>query len=88
LKRAGDEGSRFVTEQSHIGRAGEPLDGLSRKDVTERKYDMRRLSYAGTFKNPWKAGTIRVIEWVTAKVQLLRLIRSCLLYTSPSPRDH
>ena len=44
--------------------------------VAERQYDMRRLSYAGTFKNPWKAGTIRAIEWLTAKVQLLRLIRS------------
>ena len=40
-----------------------------------RKYDMRRLSYAGTFTNPFKAGTIRVIEWLTAKIQLLRLIR-------------
>ncbi|NJS37869.1 MAG: acyltransferase [Rhodobacteraceae bacterium] len=37
---------------------------------------MRRLSYAGTFKNPFKAGTIRAIEWMTAKIQLLRLIRS------------
>jgi putative hemolysin len=36
---------------------------------------MRRLSYAGTFKNPFKAGTIRAIEWLTAKVTLLRLIR-------------
>jgi putative hemolysin len=36
---------------------------------------MRRLSYAGTFKNPFKAGTIRAIEWLTAKIQLLRLIR-------------
>jgi putative hemolysin len=36
---------------------------------------MRRLSYAGTFTNPFKAGTIRVIEWLTAKVSLLRLIR-------------
>ena len=41
-----------------------------------RKYDMRRLSYAGTFTNPFKAGSIRAIEWVTAKVQLLSLIRS------------
>lgn len=40
-----------------------------------RAYDMRRLSYAGTFKNPFKAGTIRAIEWLTAKVTLLRLIR-------------
>jgi putative hemolysin len=41
-----------------------------------RKYDMRRLSYAGTFTNPFKAGSIRAIEWLTAKVQLLTLIRS------------
>lgn len=44
--------------------------------VVEREYDMRRLSYAGTFKNPFKAGTIRALEWLTAKIQLLRLIRS------------
>ena len=37
---------------------------------------MRRLSYAGTFTNPIKAGTIRVIEWLTAKLYLLSLIRS------------
>lgn len=40
-----------------------------------RQYDMRRLSYAGTFTNPFKAGTIRSIEWLTAKITLLRLIR-------------
>jgi len=40
-----------------------------------RKYDMQRLSYAGTFTNPFKSGSIRAIEWLTAKIQLLRLIR-------------
>jgi len=40
-----------------------------------RQYDMRRLSYAGTFSNPVKAGTIRTLEWLTAKITLLRLIR-------------
>lgn len=44
--------------------------------VKGKKYDMRRLSYAGTFTNPFKAGAIRAIEWLTAKVQLLWLIRS------------
>ena len=44
--------------------------------VKVRKYDMRRLSYAGTFTNPFKAGSIRLIEWLTAKVQLLILVRS------------
>lgn len=38
-------------------------------------YDKRRLSYAGTFDNPWKAGTIRTIEWLTGKLTLLHLIR-------------
>lgn len=41
----------------------------------QKPYDKGRLSYAGTFTNPWKANTIRAIEWVTAKWQLLRLIR-------------
>lgn len=36
---------------------------------------MRRLSYAGTFRNPVKAGAIRTIEWMTGKLPLLRLIR-------------
>lgn len=49
-----------------------PAVGKSRT----KKYDMRRLSYAGTFTNPFKAGTIRAIEWMTAKLQLLSLIRS------------
>lgn len=44
-------------------------------EAGERAYDMRRLSYAGTFKNPFKANTIRAIEWLTAKITLLRLIR-------------
>lgn len=38
-------------------------------------YDRRRLSYAGTFTNPWKANTIRLIEWLTATPRLLSLIR-------------
>ncbi len=38
-------------------------------------YDKRKLSYANTFKNPWKANTIRAIEWLTAKPSLLLRIR-------------
>lgn len=43
--------------------------------AASKPYDKRRLSYAGTFRNPLKVGTIRAIEWLTAKVTLLRLIR-------------
>ena len=43
--------------------------------VEQKPYDMRRLSYAGTFKNPWKANTIRTIEWMTGKLTLLRRVR-------------
>jgi putative hemolysin len=61
----------LVTEQSQI-----KIAEAQRATAANRAYDMRRLSYAGTFKNPWKAGTIRALEWLTAKIQLLRLIRS------------
>ena len=64
----------MATDQPQTAAASQPED--RRTAAAKRKYDMRRLSYAGTFKNPAKAGTIRVIEWLTAKVQLLRLIRS------------
>ena len=63
----------FLTEQSQIAGAEAPTQAPAKVD---RPYDMRRLSYAGTFTNPVKADTIRTIEWLTAKVQLLRLIRS------------
>ncbi len=56
------------------------MSKLSKSDTptqppVAKQYDMRRLSYAGTFKNPFKAGTIRAIEWMSAKVTLLRAIR-------------
>ena len=38
-------------------------------------YDKRKLSYAGTFTNPWKATVIRTMEWCTGKITLLRKIR-------------
>ncbi len=41
-----------------------------------RPYEKRKLSYATTFPDPVKAGTIRAIEWMTGKITLLRLIRS------------
>ena len=72
LTRSGRSGERcFVTEQSQIATevpspAAVPAGG---------PYEMRRLSYGRTVKEPFKAGTIRAIEWLTAKIQLLRLIR-------------
>ena len=46
-----------------------------RVPVEQKPYDIKRLSYAGTFTNPWKANAIRTIEWLTAKWTLLQLIR-------------
>jgi putative hemolysin len=56
-------------------RALDPVLQAERDAASRRVYDMRRLSYAGTFTNPWKAGSIRTIEWLTAKWHLLTLIR-------------
>lgn len=38
-------------------------------------YKKQKLSYANTFTNPFKVGVIRVLEWSTGKIKLLRLIR-------------
>lgn len=40
-----------------------------------QKYDRRALSYASTFEDPWKASFIRVMEALTGKLTILRLIR-------------
>lgn len=57
-------------------RKGIALKSAASKAGAAKKYDMRRLSYAGTFTNPFKVVTIRTIEWLTAKVKLLQMIRS------------
>ncbi|MEO0486296.1 MAG: lysophospholipid acyltransferase family protein [Pseudomonadota bacterium] len=46
-----------------------------RHDPDEVPYDKRKLSYAGTFTNPWQSTAIRAIEWCTGKITLLRRIR-------------
>lgn len=43
--------------------------------LDETPYQGRNLSYAGTFTNPFKANVIRVIEWLTGKLTLLKLVR-------------
>ncbi|KFE33991.1 lysophospholipid acyltransferase family protein [Thioclava atlantica] len=48
---------------------------IAEAQAISKPYDKRRLSYSGTFTNPFKVGTIRTLEWVTAKTHLLRLIR-------------
>jgi putative hemolysin len=43
--------------------------------AADQPYDKRKVSYANTFTNPWKANTIRAMEWVTGKLPLLRMVR-------------
>ena len=57
-------------------KTGGVADAVVPKPGIARKYDMRRLSYSGTFTNPAKVLSIRAIEWLTAKVKLLGMIRS------------
>ncbi len=40
-----------------------------------KKYDRRTLTYANSFDNPWKAGLIRIMEWLTGKIQVLWMVR-------------
>lgn len=38
-------------------------------------YDRRALTYANSFNDPWTASVIRVIEWLTGKLTILRMVR-------------
>lgn len=68
-------GSERLLDVSDQTRAGRIRDSERAAPAVDKPYDMRRLSYAGTFTNPVKASTIRSIEWMTAKITLLRMIR-------------
>lgn len=43
--------------------------------ISDEPYDHRRLSYANTFKNPYKKFIIQSMEFMTGKIRLIRLIR-------------
>lgn len=49
--------------------------GGNAKPVNLSKYDRSAISYASTFEDPWKASVIRVIEALTGKLTILRLVR-------------
>ncbi|MFV2054016.1 lysophospholipid acyltransferase family protein [Aliiroseovarius sp. YM-037] len=55
------------------------VDSIQETDTLQGRevqpYDGRRLSYANTFTNPWKATAIRIVEWLTGKALLLYKIR-------------
>jgi len=44
-------------------------------NLSDQAYDRRRLSYAGTFTNPFQVATIHTMEFLTGKMHLLHLIR-------------
>lgn len=44
-------------------------------NLADQPYDRRRLSYAGTFTNPWQSRAIQTMELLTGKLRLLGLIR-------------
>lgn len=61
-----------------------PAGQQAAEEVTFSKYDRRALSYASTFDDPWKASVIRVIEALTGKLTILRMIRKFEKRGAPS----
>ncbi|MEM6311552.1 MAG: lysophospholipid acyltransferase family protein [Pseudomonadota bacterium] len=61
-----------------------PAGQQAAEEVNFSKYDRRALSYASTFDDPWKASVIRVIEALTGKLAILRMIRKFEKRGAPS----
>ncbi|KMK66078.1 lysophospholipid acyltransferase family protein [Puniceibacterium sp. IMCC21224] len=53
----------------------QPAETVDMPRPQSAPYDKRKLSYASTYSNTWKANTIRTVEWLTGKLPLLRLVR-------------
>ncbi len=45
-------------------------------EAEPRIYDRRALTYSNTFEDPWRRSFIRVMEWMTGKVTIIRRIRA------------
>lgn len=54
------------------------------ENVSFMQYDRRSLSYASTFEDPWKSTVIRIIEALTGKLTILRLIKKFEKRGTPS----
>ena len=89
FQRAADSGDGVVLLTGHLGSwdiggasiaaRGVPLDVVA-KGMTNRRFEK------DLFQARERIG-MHVIEAGNASAQALRSLRSCLLYTSPSPRD-
>jgi putative hemolysin len=66
------EESELVDGSHNVSDADAPTSG---KTVSFNKYDRRSLSYASTFQDPIKSAVIRVMELLTGKITILRLVR-------------
>lgn len=60
-------GDRPLTETTSDTSRTDPLE--------EPNYDRGALTYSGTFDDPLKRNFIKVIEWVTGKIWILRMVR-------------
>ncbi|GAW36834.1 hypothetical protein RA2_03909 [Roseovarius sp. A-2] len=55
--------------------AQDETGGTACETVVFTKYDRRSLTYANSFDSPTTAAIIRVMEWVTGKLTIVRMIR-------------
>lgn len=70
-----------VTKARTQAPKGNRLNEMTRSDsaanvaAPKRKYDRDALTYSNSFDHPIKSNVIRLIEWMTAKVTIIRMIR-------------
>lgn len=47
----------------------------SQDDLSHDQYDRRNLTYANSLNNPVQSYVIRIVEWFTGKISILRMVR-------------
>jgi putative hemolysin len=64
-----------VVESTQNGLGTQPAHRSDTNKINFTKYDRRAFSYASTFDDPIKASIIRIIEALTGRLTILRLVR-------------
>ncbi|MCK0140462.1 lysophospholipid acyltransferase family protein [Aliiroseovarius sp. F47248L] len=61
--------------QDVVNNADSDMVESSQEGLSHDQYDRRNLTYANSLNNPIQSYVIRVVEWFTGKISILRMVR-------------
>lgn len=70
MDRVANSGQDTVKNTEH------DISGTPTSELSHEQYDRRSLTYANSLNNPVQSLIIRIIEWLTGKISILKMVRT------------